>query len=140
MRRWAPRKLKLRGGVKGGLNFNSLYIRKMPLLLPLDLIKLLSFISVRVYPNASIAKLEILSSNKEKAIIYLWTHRESGSKYIGSAFDLTKRLNSYYSISGLKQTNSYIYRALLCHTHSAFSLFILEYINVSNLTKKKHEN
>jgi len=45
--------------------------RKMPLLLLFSLIKLLSLILVKVYPNASIAKLEILSSNKEKIAIYL---------------------------------------------------------------------
>lgn len=109
--------------------------RKMPLLLLFSLIKLLSLISVKVYPNASIAKLEILSSNKEKITIYLWTHKESSSKYVGSAFDLVKRLNSYYYTSGLKQINSYIYRAFLHHTYCAFSLSILEYINIFNLSK-----
>jgi len=109
----------------------------MPLLIPFSLVKLLSSIPVRVYPNAKVSKLEILSFNKKKAGIYLWTHKESNKKYVGSAFDLSRRLRAHYSLSNLEQVNHYISRALLRHTHSAFSLSILQYIDVSNLSKKE---
>lgn len=42
----------------------------MLLLLPFYLVKLLSFISVRVYPNANVAKLEILIFNKKQIFTY----------------------------------------------------------------------
>jgi group I intron endonuclease len=109
----------------------------MFLSLPLYLVKLLSSIPVKIYFNANTAKLEILKDNRKKAGIYLWTHKESGNKYVGSAFDLSKRLKDYYSSLYLNQTNNYICKALKYHTHLAFSLSILEYINISNLSKEE---
>lgn len=53
--------------------------------------------------------------------------------YVGSAVDLSRQLKDYYSPSKLKKTNSYICNALIHHTHLAFSLTILEYIDISNL-------
>ena len=65
-------------------------------------------------------KKAILSDNKEKAGIYLWTHLESGKKYIGSAIDLSKRLICYYTISYLtRYSNSHICRAILKYDYSA---------------------
>lgn len=93
--------------------------------------------SVIVYSNAETDKSKILSENKGKAGIYLWTHKESGKKYIGSAVDLSKRLKDYFSPSYLKRAKNYICNALIFHTHSAFSLSILEYINISNLSKEE---
>jgi group I intron endonuclease len=58
-------------------------------------------------------------------------------RYIGSAVDLSKRLKDYYSASELKRNNNYINRAIICHTHSAFSLSILEYIDISTLSKEE---
>lgn len=116
-----------------------------------------TFIPVRIYPNGDTDKIQILFDNKGKAGIYQWTHIESGKKYIGSApqgaepyplppqacggvgsaFDLSKRLKNYYSTYYLKQANSYICYAITCHTHSVFSLSILEHIDISNLSKKR---
>lgn len=72
-----------------------------------------------------------------KTGIYLWTHKESGKKYIGSAVDLSKRLSRYYSPSELKRVDNYISKALLDHTHSVFSLAIIEYIDITNLSKEE---
>src|SRR5690606_21190396 len=91
----------------------------------------------KVYKNAETDKLQVLTENEGKAGIYLWTHKESGKKYIGSAVDLSKRLSKYYSPLELKVADNYISRAIICHSHSAFSLSILEYINISNLSKEK---
>jgi len=50
--------------------------------------------------------------------------------------DLSKRLRSYYSINYLDRNKSmYICNSLQNHGYSAFSLTILEYIDVSNLSK-----
>jgi|ERR1700761_5650202 len=98
--------------------------------------KNLSNQSVIIYSNAEIERLQILSDNKGKTGIYLWTHKESGKMYVGSAIDLSRRLKDYYSPSKLKKTNNYICNALIHHTHSAFSLTILEFIDISHLSKE----
>jgi len=90
-----------------------------------------------IYLNAETDKKTILLENKEKAGIYQWTHIESGKIYIGSAFDLSERLKNYYSLSHLKQVDNYIARALLFHGYEAFSLSILEHIDISNLSKEE---
>jgi group I intron endonuclease len=91
---------------------------------------------VIVYNNAETDRLQILSENKGKAGIYLWTHKETNKMYVGSAVDLSRRLKDYYSSLKLKKWNNYISRALISYTHSAFSLSILEYIDISNLDSK----
>jgi len=87
---------------------------------------------VIVYSNADTDKLQILTDNKGKTGIYLWIHKELNKKYVGSALDLSKRLSYYYSPLALKRADNYISRAIISHTHSAFSLTILEYINISD--------
>src|SRR5690606_15212432 len=91
----------------------------------------------KVYKNAETEKLQVLTENKGKVGIYLWTHKESGKIYTGSAVDLSKRLKIYDSPYGLKQVDNYISRTIICHSHSAFSLSILEYIDILNLSKDK---
>lgn len=95
------------------------------------------FPSTQIYLNADKDKLEILMDNKRKTGIYLWTHNESGNTYVGSAIDLSKRLSVYYSMPTLINKKNYIYKALLFHGYSSFTLMILEYINISNLDKNK---
>lgn len=98
-----------------------------------------SFVPVKIYTNALTDKSKILSDNKGKAGIYLWTLLESprsglASKiYVGSAFNLSIRLYQYYVVSCLKAADNYICRSILHHTHEAFSLAILEYIDISSL-------
>lgn len=89
-----------------------------------------------IYHNSSIDKDKILKDNKGKAGIYMWIHKESGKIYIGSAFDLSKRLRNYFKISYLKQADYYISRALLRYSHLAFSLSMIEYIDITNLSKE----
>jgi group I intron endonuclease len=67
----------------------------------------------------------------------MWTHIESGKIYIGSAIDLSKRFSQYYSKSYLKRNKSYINNALSLHGFSSFSLTILEYVEITNLSKDK---
>jgi group I intron endonuclease len=49
---------------------------------------------------------------------------------------LSKRLKNYFNPSYLKKNNNYIARALLLHKYPAFSLIILEYIDITNLSKE----
>jgi predicted GIY-YIG superfamily endonuclease len=92
---------------------------------------------VIIYLNAETDKSKILTDNKGRAGIYLWAHIGSNSIYVGSAVDLSIRLSLYYYPSYLKRTKNYICNALNCHTHSAFSLTILEYINIKGLSKEE---
>jgi len=65
----------------------------------------------------------------------MFTHKESGKSYIGSAVDLSKRLRCYYSIAYITRIKSMlIYKALLKYGYSAFNLTILEYIDIAGLS------
>jgi group I intron endonuclease len=56
--------------------------------------------------------------------------------YIGSAVNLSNRFKCYYSITYLtRSNNSYINNALIKNGYEAFSLTIIEYIDISNLSK-----
>jgi len=91
-----------------------------------------------IYSNSDIDKLRIFTDNKGKAGIYQWKHLESGKIYIGSAINLTKRLKDYYSFYHLDRNKSmYICNALKHYGYSAFSLSIIEYINIQNLSKNE---
>jgi group I intron endonuclease len=95
-----------------------------------------NIVLITVYPNIETCKDRILSENKGKAGIYQWIHKESGKSYIGSAVDLSNRFRKYFSKSYLNNNKSmYINNALLHHGYSAFSLSILEYLDISGLSK-----
>ncbi len=91
------------------------------------------------YKNVDIQKIEILKANKRKTGIYIWTHKESGKSYVGSAMDLSRRLSNYYSFSYLKtkKINSRICNALLKYGYSNFSLDILEHCEPSLLISRE---
>jgi len=92
---------------------------------------------VIVYINAETDRFKILLGNKGKTGIYQWTHLKSSKRYIGSAVDLSKRLMYYYNKNYLnRDKNMYICNAIITHTYSAFSLSILEYINIKSLSKE----
>src|SRR5690606_13201914 len=76
--------------------------------------------------------------NKGKTRIYQWTHIESNKTYIGSAVDLSKRFKNYFNKNYLNRFKKmYICNALLHHGYSAFSLSIVENIDISNLSKEE---
>ena len=89
------------------------------------------------YSNVDTDKSKILKDNKGRAGIYQWTHVQSGKKYVGSSVDLTKRFSLYYSKRCLEQYKSYINSAIILHGYSSFSLTILEYIDITNLSKEE---
>jgi len=94
-----------------------------------------SFTPVITYNNADLEKLQILKENYKKTGIYQWIHKESGNTYIGSAINLKSRLRSYYSINYLERNKTMdICNALQSYGYSAFSLSILEYLDISNLS------
>jgi hypothetical protein len=93
------------------------------------------FVSSVIYNNAEEDKLIILADTKNKAV-YLWTHLESSKEYIGSSVNLSRRLSSYYFSKNIaRYKKSKIHNALLSYGYSAFSLTILEYIDLVNLPR-----
>jgi len=62
--------------------------------------------------------------------------------YVGFAVNLIQKLYIYYSILKLteSESESYNYNTLLHHGYSKFSLIILEYIDIINLSKEKSKN
>lgn len=101
------------------------------------------FVPIMIYSNENnnLNKSTILSDNKDKAAIYLWTHNKSGKRYVGSAVNLSKRINNSFKIGYLERNKTmYIYNALLVHGYSAFTLSILEYLDTTNLSKEDAKN
>nr|YP_010218776.1 hypothetical protein LK370_mgp047 [Morchella brunnea]UBU98583.1 hypothetical protein [Morchella brunnea] len=86
----------------------------------------------KLYPNADVAKTQILSDNKNQSGIYLWRNLINGKKYVGSSKDLRVRLRKYFDINYLERHNNMqISRALLKYGYSNFSIEIIEYCDPS---------
>lgn len=78
-----------------------------------------------------------MKDNKTLAGIYQWTHIPTGRKYIGSSSNLSQRFSSYFSKPYLERTKSmHICNALRVHGYEEFSLVILVYIEIPNLSKE----
>lgn len=68
----------------------------------------------------------------------MWTHKESGKRYIGSALNINIQMKNYYNINHLERNKTMkICNALRIHGYSAFTLSILENINIENLSKSE---
>lgn len=81
-----------------------------------------------IYLNIDVQKQQILNENKDKAGIYLFTHKETGKEYIGSSFNLRRRFMEYFNPNYLERAKyMFICRAILKHGISSFSLAVLEY-------------
>lgn len=87
--------------------------------------------SVCIYPNALLQKESVLTENRGKSGVYLWTNKENGKSYIGSAVDLGRRFSEYYSkkflVKSLTRGKSRIYQSLLKNGYLNFQLEILVY-------------
>lgn len=100
---------------------------------------------IKIYANADelahplrgFAKLEIFKENKGKSGIYIWENQINGNRYIGSSVHLTIRFKSYFNSNHLlKYTNMTIYKALLKHGYSIFSLS-LEYCETDKCLERE---
>lgn len=97
-----------------------------------------AFTSVVKYCNADVDKLRILSENKAKCGVYMFTHIASEKRYIGSSLNLKRRFTEYFNIERLLRVPSMIIcRALLKYGYSAFSLEILVYCDRDELMREE---
>lgn len=97
--------------------------------------------SVKFYEDAYSVrrkKKSIIKDNKNKSGIYKWTNKLTNDIYIGQSVDLSKRFIRYFNLSYLKNRGRLIIsRALIKYGYSNFSLEILEYCNIPDLTERE---
>jgi len=104
---------------------------------------------VKIYANTDLSKKEILNENKNKSGIYCWKNNLNGKTYVGSAINLSKRINSYYNIiesnkklrpilghtsfASVTGTTFVVELALSKYGFENFTLEILEYCEKENV-------
>lgn len=107
----------------------------------LKIMKNNSIIPEKSYSNADKDKEIIYKENKAKSGIYRWNNLINGKSYIGSSVNLTIRLRIYYSFQTLNKrltaSSSIIYKTILKHGYSNFSLDILEYCEPDKLVERE---
>jgi group I intron endonuclease len=92
---------------------------------------------VKVYLNSAKSKDLIYKENCSRSGVYLWYNNINGKYYIGSSINLKHRIYYYFSPAYLKKNKFLIQRALMCHTHNNFSLYILEYCEIKDLISRE---
>lgn len=75
--------------------------------------------------------------NKGRTIIYQWINLINGKMYVGSGWDGSKRLLSYWRPSVLKR-NLYIYNSITFYNHNNFILLILEDLGPTGSVNKNY--
>lgn len=89
------------------------------------------------YEDIDPMKSQILQENKGKSGIYMFTNKITGESYVGQSKNLARRLQSYFNSAYLNLRKSKISRAILIYGYSSFSLTILEYCSISDLTSRE---
>lgn len=92
---------------------------------------------VKKYLDTELNKANILAENRNKSGIYKWINNENGNTYVGSAVNLSKRINSYFEEGELNRNSRPIKNALLKYGHKKFNLEILEYCEKEDLIKRE---
>lgn len=92
---------------------------------------------VKKYENPDLDKSLVIKENRGKSGIYRWTNLVNGKSYVGSSINLGLRFTNYYNYSFLIKVNMVIYKALLKHGYSNFSLEILEYCEASEVIRRE---
>lgn len=117
----------------GNLSFSALPIKGFNK----DAENTTKFHSKKVYSNADTQKDSIIKENRKLSGVYRWTNKLNGKSYIGSSTNLGKRFTQYYNYTFISNSrhNMIIYKAILDHGYSNFTLEILEYCTPSETVK-----
>ena len=92
----------------------------------------------KYYEYAYLMKKSIIKENKDKSGIYKITNKLTNDIYVGQSINLGNRFTKYFNLSYLNNRDTLvIYRALIKYGYSNFSITILEYCNISDLTKRE---
>ena len=93
---------------------------------------------IKYYEDAYSMKKLIIKDNKNKSGIYKWTNKLTNDVYIGQSVDLANRFIRYFNLSYLKNRETLVIsRALIKYGYSNFTLEILEYCNIADLTERE---
>ncbi len=111
--------------IKIGKSFEKLY--------PLNINNLLSK-PVMVFYNALLNRNDIIKNYKNVSGIYLLHNSVNGKQYIGSGYNLSRRLSTYYYSSRLIDKR-HISNSILKYGHDNFSVVILEIFNKDSIIK-----
>lgn len=96
------------------------------------------FKDVKFYEDAFSMRKSIIKDNKNKSGIYKWSNKITNDIYVGQSIDLAKRFIKYFNLSYLKNRETLVIsRALIKYGYSNFSLEILEYCDIANLTERE---
>lgn len=91
-----------------------------------------------LYEDAYSMRKSIIKDNKNKSGIYKWTNKLTNDIYVGQSKSLAKRFINYFNLSYLKNRETLVIsRALIKYGYSNFSLEILEYCEIANLTERE---
>lgn len=96
-----------------------------------------NFNAVKVYDNLKENRVNILKEQRDKSGVYCLINKVNGHSYVGSSMNLASRMRNYLNKAFLKSkqnANMPITKALLKYDYSNFSLLILEYVELVNLT------
>lgn len=130
--------LKNKNNKQKGFKFNNLINNNVNYSRLYSTIPLLNLINVKFYDDPFLLKKLILKDNKGKSGIYKWTNKLTNDIYIGQSKNLANRFMKYFNLSYLKDRNTLvIHRALLKYGYSNFTLEILEYCDIINLTERE---
>jgi hypothetical protein len=67
--------------------------------------------------------------------VYIYLHIRNQVKYVSFFINLSRQLRDYFNLNYLENVKSmYICRALLAYGYSSFSVTILNYVNIFNLS------
>ena len=98
------------------------------------------FKPLKVYNNFKQDRADIIKQEKDKSGVYCLLNKINNHVYVESSIHLANRMRSYLNTTFLKSNknaNMPIIKALLKYDQSNFSLLILEYADVKNLTVKE---
>ena len=91
---------------------------------------------IRVYENPNYYRNLIGSENKKRSVIYQWVNLITGKFYVGSAWNASSRLLSYWSPSFLRRKYPIYYNINYYGMHN-FALAILEDLGSSGSVQKE---
>lgn len=93
--------------------------------------------TVRIYNNPNLVRNKIGSENKKRSIVYQWVNLITGKIYIGSSWNGSTRLLSYWTPSVLRRKYPIYFNINKYGIHN-FALAVLEDLGESGSISREH--